>query len=168
MICAQKLQQWDILSEFAKHENFNDLLLEAAWRNHEAWSGETNRDQLDSMIKSVSDAPTPRRTFFQAFMSLLKFHSKQESRQEFNHVCDEAIELSIRKWHQLPKRITNAHIPILQNFQQLVELHDASVICDSLHQTNPGNLDSKSQELKLLLVAWRDRLPNVWDDIKTS
>jgi transformation/transcription domain-associated protein len=165
MICAQKLQQWDILSEFAKHENFNDLLLEAAWRNHEAWAGENNRDQLDSMIKSVSDAPTPRRTFFQAFMSLLKFHSKQESRQEFNHVCDEAIQLSIRKWHQLPKRITNAHIPILQNFQQLVELHDASVICDSLHQTNASNLDSKSQELKLLLVAWRDRLPNVWDDI---
>ena len=165
MICAQKLQQWDILSEFAKHENFNDLLLEAAWRNHEAWQGENNRDQLDSMIKSVSDAPTPRRTFFQAFMSLLKFHSKQDTRQEFNHVCDEAIQLSIRKWHQLPKRITNAHIPILQNFQQLVELHDASVICDSLHQTNATNLDSKSQELKLLLVAWRDRLPNVWDDI---
>ena len=165
MICAQKMQQWEILSEFAKHENFNDLLLEAAWRNYDAWQGDTNRDTLDSMIKSVSDAPTPRRTFFQAFMSLLKFHSRQETRQEFNHVCDEAIQLSIRKWHQLPKRITNAHIPILQNFQQLVELHDASVICDSLHQTTQNNLDSKSQELKLLLVAWRDRLPNVWDDI---
>ncbi len=165
MICAQKMQQWEILSDFAKHENFNDLLLEAAWRNYEAWQGDQNRDQLDSMIKSVSDAPTPRRTFFQAFMSLLKFHSKHDTRQEFNHVCDEAIQLSIRKWHQLPKRITNAHIPILQNFQQLVELHDASVICDSLHQTTANNLDSKSQELKLLLVAWRDRLPNVWDDI---
>ena len=165
MLCAQKLQQWEILSEFAKHENFNDLLLEAAWRNYEAWNGETNREQLDSMIKSVSDAPTPRRTFFQAFMSLLKFHTKQDTAAEFNHICDEAIQLSIRKWHQLPTRITNAHIPILQNFQQLVELHDASVICNSLAQTNERNLDSKSQELKLLLGAWRDRLPNVWDDI---
>ena len=165
MICAQKLQQWEILSEFAKHENFTDLLLEAAWRNFEAWQGDGNREQLETMIKSISDAPTPRRTFFQAFMSLLKFHSKQDSPAEFNHVCDEAIQLSIRKWHQLPKRITNAHIPILQNFQQLVELHDASVICNSLAQTNERNLDTKSQELKLLLGAWRDRLPNVWDDI---
>ena len=165
MICAQKLQQWDILGEFAKHENFNDLLLESAWRNYEAWSGDENRGQLDGMIKSVSDAPTPRRTFFQAFMSLLKYNSKQISRAEFQHVCDEAIQLSIRKWHQLPKRITNAHIPILQNFQQLVELHDGSVICDSLMGTNERNLDSKSQEVKLLLQAWRDRLPNVWDDI---
>ncbi|EER41047.1 histone acetylase complex subunit Paf400 [Histoplasma capsulatum H143] len=165
IICAQKLQQWDILSDFAKHENFNDLLLEATWRNLDNWQGEANRDQLDSLIKSVSDAPTPRRTFFQAFMSLLKFHGKQENPQDFNNICDESIQLSIRKWHQLPKRITNAHIPILQNFQQLVELHDASVICTSLTQTNERNLDTKSAELKLLLATWRDRLPNVWDDI---
>jgi len=165
VICAQKLQQWEILSDFAKHENFNDLLLESAWRNLETWTGNENREQLDSIIKAVSDAPTPRRTFFQAFMSLLKLHAKTERPEEFSRVCDESIQLSIRKWHQLPKRITNAHIPILQSFQQLVELHDASVICASLAQTNQNNLDTKSQELKLLLGTWRDRLPNVWDDI---
>ena len=165
VLCAQKLQQWEILNDFAKHENFNDLLLESAWRNLEAWSGQETLEQLNSIIKAVSDAPTPRRTFFQAFMSLLKFHDKQESSQDFSRVCDESIQLSIRKWHQLPKRITNAHIPILQNFQQLVELHDANVICTSLSQTNQTNLDQKSQELKLLLGTWRDRLPNVWDDI---
>lgn len=165
LICAQKLQQWEILSDFAKHENFNDLLLEATWRNLENWQGDSNREQIDSLIKSVSDAPTPRRTFFQAFMCLLKLHAKQENPQDFNNICDEAIQLSIRKWHQLPKRITNAHIPILQNFQQLVELHDASVICSSLAQTNERNLDTKSAELKLLLGTWRDRLPNTWDDI---
>ena len=165
VICAQKLQQWEILSDFAKHENFNDLLLESAWRNLETWTGNENREQLDSIIKAVSDAPTPRRTFFQAFMSLLKLHGKTELPENFSKVCDESIQLSIRKWHQLPRRITNAHIPILQNFQQLVELHDASVICASLAQTNQNNLDTKSQELKLLLGTWRDRLPNVWDDI---
>lgn len=165
ILCAQKLQQWEILNDFAKHENFNDLLLESAWRNLEAWSGQETLEQLNSIIKAVSDAPTPRRTFFQAFMSLLKFHDKQESLQDFSRICDESIQLSIRKWHQLPKCITNAHIPILQNFQQLVELHDANVICTSLSQTNQTNLDQKSQELKLLLGTWRDRLPNVWDDI---
>ncbi|KAL4978883.1 hypothetical protein BDW66DRAFT_148736 [Aspergillus desertorum] len=165
LICAQKLQQWDILSDFAKHENLNDLLLEAAWRNIENWQSETNREQLESLVKSVSDAPTPRRTFFQAFMALLQFHNKKENIQEFNGVCDESIQLSIRKWLQLPKNITNAHIPILEHFQLLVELHDASHICSSLSQTNERNLDTKSAELKLLLGTWRDRLPNLWDDI---
>ena len=165
VLCAQKLQQWDILSDFAKHENFNDLLLESAWRTLEIWQQQDQLEQLSSIIKAVSDAPTPRRTFFQAFVSLLKLHEKIEAPQEFSRICDESIQLSIRKWHQLPKRITNAHIPILQNFQQLVELHDANVICNSLAVTTSSNLDQKSQELKLLLGTWRDRLPNVWDDI---
>lgn len=165
VICAQKLQHWEIIADFAKHENFNDLYLEATWRNIDLWNNNDTREQIDSMIKSVSDAPTPRRRFFEAFMSLLKFHTKNESAQDFNRVCDEAVQLSIRKWHQLPNRITNAHIPILQNFQNLVELHDASVICQSLSTTNMGNLDNKSNELKLLLTTWRERLPNFWDDI---
>ena len=165
VLCAQKLQQWDILNEFARYENFNDLSLESSWRNFEMWTGAENIEYLSGIIKSVSDAPTPRRIFFQAFMSLLKCHDKQEPLSEFNRLCDESIQLSIRKWHQLPRRITNAHIPILQNFQQLVELHDANVICTSLSQTTQSNLDGKSQELKLLLGTWRDRLPNVWDDI---
>ncbi len=79
VICAQKLQQWEILQDFAKHENFQDLLLECAWRNTEMWQTQENRDQLDTLIKGVMDAPTPRRSFFQAFMSLLKLHNKQEN-----------------------------------------------------------------------------------------
>ncbi|UNI18788.1 transcription-associated protein 1 [Purpureocillium takamizusanense] len=165
VLCAQKLQQWEILQDFAKHENFQDLLLECAWRNTDMWQDANHREALDNVIKGVMDAPTPRRAFFQAFMSLLKFHNQQETIVDFARVCDEAIQLSIRKWHQLPERLTNAHIPVLQNFQQLVELHDASVICQSLANTNSSNLDVKSGELKLLLGAWRDRLPNVWDDI---
>lgn len=169
VLCAQKLQQWEVLAEFAKHENINDLYLEAMWRNYgtPTWREKESRDQLDNIIKAVSDAPTPRRMFFQAFMSLLKFHYKEEKHEDFLRVCDENIQLSIKNWHKLPRRITNAHIGLLQNFQQLVELHDASVICQSLAQTGVQNLDQKSQELKVLLSTWRDRLPNLWDDINS-
>ncbi|KAK4622341.1 Transcription-associated protein 1 [Fulvia fulva] len=165
VLCAQKLQQWDILGEFAKHENLNDLYLEAMWRNYDTWTNNEHRDHLETVIKGVSDAPTPRRMFFQAFTSLLKLHNKTENPPDFARVCDENIQLSIKNWHKLPRRITNAHLGLLQNFQQLVELHDASVICQSLAQTNAANLDVKSQELKVLLSTWRDRLPNLWDDI---
>ena len=165
VLCAQKLQQWDVLYDFAKQLNFSDLLLEATYRNFDQWSGADNLEGINSIVKAVSDAPTPRRVFFQAFMALLKFYEKPDTQGEFNRICDEAIQLSVRKWHQLPKRITNAHIPLLQGFQQLVELNDAQVIFQSLQATTASNLDSKSQELKLLLGSWRDRLPNVWDDI---
>lgn len=167
VLCAQKLQQWDVLVDFAKNDNINDLFLDSIWRNLDFWNTAEHRKQLDAVIKGVTDAPTPRRAFFQSFMSLLKLHhnSDGETTQNFSRICDESIQLSIRKWHQLPKRFTNAHVPVLQNFQQLVEMHDASVICASLAQTNQANLDHKSPELKLLLGTWRDRLPNFWDDI---
>ncbi|KAI5305551.1 prephenate dehydratase [Ascosphaera pollenicola] len=166
VLCAEKLQQWDILNDFAKHENLNDLLLESTWRNIESWSNDATRENLEGLVKSVSDAPTPRRLYFQAFLTLLRCHANKDNNFEpLNVVCDDAFQASIRKWHQLPKRITNAHVPVLENFQLLVELHDATIICNSLATTNERNLDSKSAELKLLLGTWRDRLPNVWDDI---
>jgi len=89
----------EVLQDFAKHENFQDLLLECAWKQTEMWQTPEHRDALDNLIKGVMDAPTPRRTFFQAFMSLLKLHNKTETPPEFSKVCDEAIQLSIRKWH---------------------------------------------------------------------
>ena len=165
ILCAQKLQQWDILCDFAKVDNLNDLFLDSVWRNLEYWTAPEHVKQLDNIVKGVSDALTPRRAFFGSFMSLLKLQSEQESQQAFQRLNDEAVQLSIRKWHQLPKRITNAHVPVLQHFQQLVELHDASVIINSLSQTTAQNLEQKSPELKLLLSTWRDRLPNFWDDI---
>jgi transformation/transcription domain-associated protein len=167
VICAQKLQQWDVLSEYAKHENFNDLFVESMWRSPEHWTNQGDREQYDSMIKSVSDAPTPRRMYFQAFMAFLKNHyTKSELHaQEFQQAIDGAIQLSIRKWHQLPKRITNSHIPLLQLFQHLVELHDAQGVTSLLSGVNISNIEQRSLDLKSMFVGWRDRLPNFWDDI---
>ncbi|KAF2859739.1 hypothetical protein K470DRAFT_258588 [Piedraia hortae CBS 480.64] len=163
--CTGKLQNWEFLVEFAKHENNNDLYLESVWRNFEAWSDVKNLDHYDNIAKALSDAPTPKRLFFQAFISLLKsFHGKEQS-VPFQQTMDDCTQLSIKNWLKLPRNLTNAHVGMLQHFQQLMELHDASNICQSLLGTNAGNLDSKSQDLKVLLSTWRDRLPNVWDDI---
>ncbi|CCJ31022.1 unnamed protein product [Pneumocystis jirovecii] len=164
LLCAQKLQQWDILADLAKQENYSDLFLECAWRVTD-WT--TNRETLEASIKSLMDIPTPRRYIFEAFTVLQKTQTKLESIQEFVRICDEGIQLSLRKWYQLPVVVSNSHIPLLQNFQQYVELHEASQIYASLSSTNTQNLETKSKELKNILSTWRERLPNIWDDINT-
>ncbi|QSL64955.1 hypothetical protein MERGE_002259 [Pneumocystis wakefieldiae] len=164
LLCAQKLQQWDILTDLAKQESYSDLLLECAWRVTD-WT--SNREALEASIKSLMDIPTPRRYIFEAFTILQKTQAKLESIQEFIRVCDEGMQLSLRKWYQLPVIVSNSHIPLLQNFQQYVELHEASQIYASLSSTNAQNLEAKSQELKNILGTWRERLPNMWDDINT-
>jgi transformation/transcription domain-associated protein len=162
VLCAQKLQQWDILTELAKLEGDHDMLLECAWRLSD-WTVE--REILEQALDSLSSSATPRRRVFEAYMALLKSQSGQDKLSEFGRICDEAIQLTLRKWHSLPSQVTQAHVPLLQVFQQFVELQEASTIFASLALTNASNLDQRSGELKTLMQTWRERLPNLWDDI---
>lgn len=161
--CAQKMQQWDILTELAKHEGFTDLLLECGWRVAD-WTAD--KDPLEQSIKTVMDVPTPRRQIFETFLCLQSYAQKGSTVQDLSKFCDEGIQLSLRKWFGLPNNaITGAHIPLLHTFQQYVEFMEASQVYTSLQSTTAQNLDQKSQELKGVLQAWRERLPNLWDDI---
>ncbi|KDN49215.1 hypothetical protein K437DRAFT_79486 [Tilletiaria anomala UBC 951] len=162
VLCAQKLQQWDVLTELAKLEGDHDMLLECAWRLSD-WTVE--REILEQALDSLSVSATPRRRVFEAYMALLKSHSGQDKLSEFGRICDEAIQLTLRKWHSLPAQVTQAHVPLLQVFQQFVELQEASTVFSSLAVTNATNLDQRSAELKTLMQTWRERLPNLWDDI---
>ena len=56
-------------------------------------------------------------------------------------------------------------MPLLQIFQQFVELQEVSTVFASLAHTNATNLNHRSAELKTLMQTWRERLPNLWDDI---
>lgn len=162
ILCAEKLQHWDILTELAKHEGFSDLLLECGWRVAD-WNAD--RDTLEQTVKSVMDVPTPRRQVFETFLCLQGYGQEKATLPELSKLCDEGIQLALRKWHGLPQRFMGAHIPLLHTFQQYVEFMEASQVYSSLVSTNAQNLDVKSQELKRVLQVWRERLPNIWDDI---
>ncbi|RUP49800.1 hypothetical protein BC936DRAFT_141434 [Jimgerdemannia flammicorona] len=162
ILCTQKLQQWDILTDLAKHDTNTDLLLECAWRLSD-WTNE--RELLEQSIQQLADAPTPRRRVFEAFMALVKSQQNNEKLTEFSKICEEGIQLSLRKWHSLPSIVSQSHLPLLQIFQQYVELQEASQIFQSLTTTTAQNLDVRSQDLKGILTTWRERLPNMWDDI---
>jgi transformation/transcription domain-associated protein len=154
--CAQKLQQWELLSDIANKENYSDLLLECAWRISE-WTAD--RDMLENHVNSLMEFPTPRRQVFAAYVALAK------QTTEFPRLVDEGTQLSLKKWHSLPPIVTQAHTPLFGIFQQYVELTEARDIFLSLQQTTAQNLDAKSAELKTILQTWRERLPNIWEDI---
>ncbi|KAI9495464.1 hypothetical protein BDB00DRAFT_870320 [Zychaea mexicana] len=160
--CTQKLQQWDILTDLAKHDGNMNLLLECSWRLSE-WTAE--RELLEQSLQQVADTPTPRHKVFEAFLSLIKSQSNDDRLSEFTRICEEGVQLSLRKWHALPRIVAQSHIPLLQNFQQFLELQEASQIFSSLMTTTAQNLDQRSQDLRSLLGTWRERLPNMWDDI---
>lgn len=164
ILAAQKLQQWDILTDLARHEGNHDLLLECAWRLSD-W-GSNDREMIERSLEAVADVATPRRKVFEAYTALIKAHTGQDQPADFLRVLDEAIQLSIRKWVSLPSQQSAAHTPLLQLFQQYVELQEAAGVFESLSLTNPMNLEARvTQDLKPIFQTWRERLPNFWDDI---
>ncbi|KAG2013625.1 atypical/PIKK/TRRAP protein kinase [Coprinopsis cinerea AmutBmut pab1-1] len=162
VLATEKLQHWDILYDFAKSEGNQELMLESAWRTLE-WAG--HKEELDEQIAQLPDVATPRRRVFEAFIALLKQPAAIDKNVDFTRFLEDAMQLSLRKWVGLPQHFSVAHIPLLQHFQQFVELQEAVQIFGSLSQTNAQNLEKKSSELKMVLQAWRERLPNVYDDI---
>ena len=165
--CTQKLQSWDILTDLAKHESNTELLLESNWRQSD-WTNE--RENMEQLVYSITEAPTPRRRVFESFLALIKAFQPQAqasevNTQEFVKLCEEGVQLSLWKWHTLPDVVSQTHVPLLQVFQQFVELTEANQIYQSLASTTALNLESKSQDLKSTLQTWRERLPNTWDDI---
>ncbi|KAK4050349.1 transcription-associated protein 1 [Microbotryomycetes sp. JL221] len=167
IITAQKLQQWDVLSELSKNEGNKELLLECAWRLSD-WN--SDREIIEGTLESMSPVATPRRRIFEAYLALLNAYQAKApddvpARKMFGKLCDEGIQLALRKWYYLPEVVSQAHTPLLQVFQQFVELQEAQQVFNSLASTTSANLDQRSNELKSVLGTWRDRLPNLWDDI---
>lgn len=162
ILSAEKLQQWDLLYELARNEGNQELMLESAWRIKD-WAD--NKESLEEQISQLPEVPTPRRRVFEAFIALLKLPGALDKNVEFTKILEDAMQLSLRKWVNLPPHLSAAHVPLLQHFQQFVELQEAVQIFGSLSQTNAQNLEKKSSELKMVLQAWRERLPNLHDDI---
>ncbi|KAF8138723.1 FAT domain-containing protein [Boletus edulis] len=162
MLAAEKLQQWDTLHELARSEGNQELMLESAWRIKD-WT--EHREALEEQINQLPDIATPRRRVFEAFIALLKLPAALDKNTEFTKILEDAMQLSLRKWVGLPPQLSVAHVPLLQHFQQFVELQEAVQIFGSLSTTTATNLEKKSSDLKMVLQAWRERLPNLHDDI---
>lgn len=164
ILAAQKLQNWESLTELARADQNPDLLLECAWRLSD-W-GSPDREMIENNLKIVAGVPTPRRKIFEAFTALIKAHGSREPPNDFLRIVDEAQQVAIRKWTTLPASVTGAHVPLLCLFQQVVELQEAAQVFDSLQMTTAQTLEQRvNGELKGIFTTWRDRLPNFWDDI---
>ncbi|KIY71478.1 hypothetical protein CYLTODRAFT_487243 [Cylindrobasidium torrendii FP15055 ss-10] len=162
ILAAEKLQHWDVLAELGRHDSNPEMQLESAWRLRD-WT--TERTQIEELVLQLPEAATPRRRVFECFLTLLRNPALLDKNVEFTRMLEDSMQLCLRKWVALPSPMSAAHIPLLQNFQQFVELQEAVQIFGSLSQTNATNLEKKSGELKMVLQAWRERLPNVHDDI---
>jgi transformation/transcription domain-associated protein len=163
--CAGQMSQWEVLSDFGKSVENYEILLDSLWKVPE-WAY-----MKENVMPRAQVEETPKLRLIQAFFSL---HDKGTAGVgEAENLVSKGVELALEQWWQLPEHSVQARTPLLQQFQQLVEVQESSrilmdIASGSKAQTpsNSGaNPQSAFADLKDILETWRLRTPNEWDSM---
>lgn len=163
--CAKRLQQWDLLTDISRAEVDAELGLECLWRLADWGSSETH-SAAANLLKSCTE-PNSRLKFFESFLIISQSKEQPERLNGFQATVEDALQLSLHEWQSLPTHPCPAHSQLLHNFQMLVEIQESLTLYSSLGNSMQSNLARPQfmADLKGLLTAWRERLPNAWDDM---
>ncbi|KAG8099235.1 hypothetical protein GUJ93_ZPchr0013g36432 [Zizania palustris] len=166
LYCATQLGQWDVLADFGKGVENYEILLDCLWKVPD-WTY-----MKDSVIPKAQVEETPKLRLIQAFFTL---HDKSNNGVgEAENLVGKGVELALDQWWQLPEMSVQSRMPLLQQFQQLVEVKESSkILLDIANGSKPasGNSGANSNhnnsfaDLKDILETWRLRTPNEWDNM---
>ncbi|CAH9105798.1 unnamed protein product [Cuscuta europaea] len=162
--CASQLSQWDALVDFGKSVENYEILLDSLWKQPD-WAY-----LKDHVIPKAQVEETPKLRIIQAYFAL---HEKNTNGvAEAESIVGKGVDLALDQWWQLPDMSIHSRIPLLQQFQQLVEVQESSRIIVDIGNGNkiPGNAvvgvhGAAYADLKDILETWRLRTPNEWDNL---
>ncbi|KAH3761988.1 transformation/transcription domain-associated protein [Pelomyxa schiedti] len=146
--CTKRLNNWDLVASIAKEYLHQELLFDSLWRLGD-WS--TARDTI-THIPDDDSSVTKRLFHCMDAVANSKFN-------DLSNLLLQSVSLILKKWQQYPADCLSAQLNLLHSMHQLVEIEEASNI---LTQLLP---QSRAVEMKSKFVVWRDRLPNIWEDV---
>ncbi|KAE8655962.1 hypothetical protein F3Y22_tig00117012pilonHSYRG00107 [Hibiscus syriacus] len=162
--CASQLSLWDALVEFGKSIENYEILLDSLLKLSD-WTY-----MKDHVIPKAQVEETPKLRLIQAFVAL---HDKNTNGVgDAENIVGKGVDLSLEQWWQLPEISVHARVPLLQQFQQLVEVQESARILVDI--ANGSKLSGNSvagvhgnlyADLKDILETWRLRTPNKWDNM---
>ncbi|XP_008795100.2 transformation/transcription domain-associated protein-like [Phoenix dactylifera] len=160
--CASQLSQWDVLADFGKSVENYEVLLDCLWKVPD-WAY-----LKDNVIPKAQVEETPKLRLVQAFSALRDRNANGVG--EAGNIVAKGVELALEHWWQLPEMSFHSRTPLLQQFQQLVEVQESARILLDIANGNKqpsGNSGTNAHnvfaELKDILETWRLRTPNEWD-----
>jgi transformation/transcription domain-associated protein len=152
--CARQLDQWSVLDKVGRNLVHPELILESSWRLSD-WK------TLKSMFTKYTLTEAPHRKLYQIYIAIT---DKKLQDREMERLCEQGVQVSLREWQTLPSFISNAHTPLLQRFQRLVELQESAQMLQDIN--NYIRQGAKlHHDIKNFITTWRERLCNTWEDI---
>ncbi|XP_068646622.1 uncharacterized protein [Aristolochia californica] len=164
LYCANQLSQWDVLVDFGKSVENYEILLDCLWKIPD-WAY-----MKEHVVPKAQVEETPKLRLVQAFFALHDRNTNGVADAE--NIVGKGVELALEQWWQLPELSVQSRSPLLQQFQQLVEVQEsARVLVDIVNgnKQHSGNSvgvhGSGYMDLKDILETWRLRVPNEWDNM---
>ena len=164
LCCASQLSQWEALVDFGKSIDNYEILLDSLWKMPD-WAY-----MKEHVIPKAQVEETPKICLIQAYF---KLHDRSTNGvADAEVIVGKGVDLSLEQWWQLPEMSVHARIPLLQQFQQLVEVQESSRILVDI--ANGSKLSGSSvvgvpsnlyADLKDILETWKLRIPNEWDSM---
>uniref|UniRef100_A0A7I4F837 Non-specific serine/threonine protein kinase n=1 Tax=Physcomitrium patens TaxID=3218 RepID=A0A7I4F837_PHYPA len=167
--CAKRLSQWDILVDFGRSVENYDILLDTLIKVPD-WTL-----LKETVLPKAQVDESPKFRMVQAYVALND--GSLASVTEADGRVGQGVELALHQWWQLPEMAVQSHIPLLQQFQQLVELQESARVLLEIGNGNKPQPQGSGQvagiqgpagayvDLKDILETWRLRTPNEWDEL---
>ncbi|KAK8962950.1 hypothetical protein KSP40_PGU020559 [Platanthera guangdongensis] len=164
LYCASQLNQWDALADFGKGVENYEILFDCLWKVPD-WVY-----LKDNVIPKAQLEEAPKVRIVQACFCL---HDRNAGGvADAEGIVSKGVELALEQWWQLPEMSVQSRTPLLQQFQQLVEVQESSRILLDIANANKqasGTSGSGGHtgyvELKDIFETWRLRTPNEWDNM---
>jgi phosphatidylinositol kinase/protein kinase (PI-3 family) len=158
--CCTKLNQWEVLNNFASAERGGIGLVETQW--DASWRiGDWNnlRDLTYKYAQSSHELPNAK---LYALYHLL--HERKGNQEEYSRLLDQVIQFTLKEFQSLPSFVNHSHINLLHRSHRLVELTESNQMQIDLIQAITRHI---TPNFKNIIGTWRERLCNKWEDLST-
>jgi len=154
--CAKQLCQWQLMNDFAKSTQNQDLLLDCAWKRGD-WSA-AKQLLLSPAMQSTAEIGCPQTRLQRLYIAILD----AEKKNVVDNLAAQTAELALAQWQGLPRTLSRAHVPLMHLFHQFIEVKESIQMMTDIKQAGQQHT---LPNLKPSINTWRERLPNKWEPI---
>jgi transformation/transcription domain-associated protein len=151
--CSAQLGHWDTLLDYSRGVDNHELSIDCMWKLSD-WGGLKEILSTKALVDDNVKTLTTR-----AFLALQDGDS-----QSCDTRMQQAISTALNRWWQLPEHVLNARLPLLQSFQQLVELKESCKIFLDLQLGN-SRPNHPFKDMREIMESWRLRQPNEYEQL---
>ncbi|KAK9813189.1 hypothetical protein WJX72_010368 [[Myrmecia] bisecta] len=148
--CCAELHQWDVVAEYARSTENYSLLMDCLWKLHD-WG-----TLKEAVLPKAQVEEGPQSLMIKAYVCL-----QEGAVMEGDARISQAIQKALERWWALPEVGVVPLVPLLAQFQPLVELQESTRILMDLGSAQRP--DHQYTDLKDIMETWRLRTPNEWE-----